>query len=746
MTAASSSTTYKPLPISTGLSPEQVNATKNLGEAAIIYGVPGSGKTTVLVYRTLMLLEAGVDPGRVLFLTTTEDCVRHARAAMTDADQLIRLVVEWKDLREEQWELAVWSEINALQLSEAATKAPIRRIAATNASMETRQADELKVRLPAIAELASYITVATPLQYACTLLRRFCRPADTSAWSFWTDDQALDVISALVRPFLNAQDNPRAEANRFFRWRADFGSMYPEDPPPTIFKDWWRPLFEQYCHEKQRQRALDRYDVIGEALELLNRGGLGEAWEDSRPTHLLADNVNDFRAREIRLALTAMGKERGITFAGNQDLRTQMDITERHWDGTLFWATDRQAQPYRLTRNYRSGVPLARTSARLALHEGMTGLTGDGLAPAAAIDGGARHLTLTIVDDPAYAQYSAAIGRAQDLAAQGSRWHSVVFLLPSRYIKPELLTSFAASGAPLRLMGDSQLPSVSRGRSGPRNRGALGDADRLLAFLTYVLNPWDDSAFIAATFGSHPSTTAQKAIANAKERTRATGRHLGQTALEYDAVGGQRSSVAATMGRLAYDRLEVLDRLAEPSVTVADVVLDAAAHLAAGGTIVATPDFSRDVISLLESARGFRGQPGQDLSYQLAGFLDLWSPVLNPGRRSAMSRGPLLSQPHGVSVCSIEGSAGLEWDHVILLDADDQAIPIVCENGRDLEYIEVQQRLLYVAMTRARVGFHMYVTAQRSQNREAAPIRIGEILGDEVAVARVPDNGRAGRE
>ena len=51
------------------LSEAQLKATQHIEGPALVLAVPGAGKTTMLLYRTMNLINNGIDPSRILSIT-----------------------------------------------------------------------------------------------------------------------------------------------------------------------------------------------------------------------------------------------------------------------------------------------------------------------------------------------------------------------------------------------------------------------------------------------------------------------------------------------------------------------------------------------------------------------------------------------------------------------------------------------------------------------------------------------------
>jgi len=120
----------------------------------------------------------------------------------------------------------------------------------------------------------------------------------------------------------------------------------------------------------------------------------------------------------------------------------------------------------------------------------------------------------------------------------------------------------------------------------------------------------------------------------------------------------------------------------------------------------------------------------------LESFLDalaLGSPV--DGRESAVAGG----SAERVSIMTIHAAKGLEFDHVFVAGLEDGILPFILFDDRDeagaaaAARIEEERRILYVAMTRARVGLRLsWARSRRFRGRalELPPSRFLAEIGD----------------
>jgi len=87
--------------------------------------------------------------------------------------------------------------------------------------------------------------------------------------------------------------------------------------------------------------------------------------------------------------------------------------------------------------------------------------------------------------------------------------------------------------------------------------------------------------------------------------------------------------------------------------------------------------------------------------------LNLWQPLIRE-HKSVRSFKAFVERQYGrfgVTLSTIHSAKGKEWDHVIVINATDGAIPHIREMQK--QNVEEERRLLYVATTRARKHLHL---------------------------------------
>ncbi|MGI6006373.1 MAG: ATP-dependent helicase [Ruminococcus sp.] len=84
----------------------------------------------------------------------------------------------------------------------------------------------------------------------------------------------------------------------------------------------------------------------------------------------------------------------------------------------------------------------------------------------------------------------------------------------------------------------------------------------------------------------------------------------------------------------------------------------------------------------------------------------------------------------GVTISTLHGSKGLEYDHVFILNVNEGTIPY--HKAALEEDLEEERRLLYVGMTRARKTLHLFYPEKRYRKKQSPSRFLEEILGEEI--------------
>ena len=234
----------------------------------VIEGGPGSGKTTALMTRALLLMQNKVPERSILFLTPGDD--RQAETLKT----------------------AVLRDLPRL----------------TQAMPPERTA---------LLHHYSYRTLAI------SWVRRFGPevlgiPKDMAVWN---RTQAR-VTTYRLAENSNLDRNPASyELRDVMRWNRFRRSRLTENIVPDV-PSHWHEFVQHYHYEevKRRQGVLDQDDVIPKALEVMQEGPeLLERWRDRVRPHILADNFHILTPVEYRLLQIVAGRNGSVVAAGDRN-------------------------------------------------------------------------------------------------------------------------------------------------------------------------------------------------------------------------------------------------------------------------------------------------------------------------------------------------------------------------------------------------------------------------------------------
>ncbi|MGB3829812.1 MAG: ATP-dependent DNA helicase UvrD2, partial [Ornithinimicrobium sp.] len=207
---------------------------------------------------------------------------------------------------------------------------------------------------------------------------------------------------------------------------------------------------------------------------------------------------------------------------------------------------------------------------------------------------------------------------------------------------------------------------------------------------------------------------------------------LSQLDVPYLVRGGERFfSRTEVRGAIVLLRGQV--RSDDPSTALADRVRDVLSSLGhgtqapAGG---ATRDRWESLEALIQLAQSLEGDGPRVAMAEFVGELD---------RRISEQHAPSVD---GVTLASLHAAKGLEWDHVFVIGCSEGLLPITLAEGP--ARIAEEQRLLYVALTRARHHLDLSWASSRSTGGRASR-KLSRFLVPAAELLGVPEHGPSAR-
>ena len=156
------------------------------------------------------------------------------------------------------------------------------------------------------------------------------------------------------------------------------------------------------------------------------------------------------------------------------------------------------------------------------------------------------------------------------------------------------------------------------------------------------------------------------------------------------------------------------------------------------------------VYGLIHEARGRKGSPTLDSRVarlltisdttprlpnetpreHLARFLELLSTAPYPDHRSSNNDDPF-AHHRGITLSTIHAAKGLQWKFVWIMNANDHIMPGILKEGPNyLSSLEEEQRIFYVAATRATDRLFLCSVSGEQQGIDAKPSRFIQSIGE----------------
>ena len=92
--------------------------------------------------------------------------------------------------------------------------------------------------------------------------------------------------------------------------------------------------------------------------------------------------------------------------------------------------------------------------------------------------------------------------------------------------------------------------------------------------------------------------------------------------------------------------------------------------------------------------------------------------------------------PDGVTIATMHGAKGLEWDYVFLPSLEENSFGLMALDDQDYES---ERRLMYVALTRARKGLFCTSALSRTVSYSDQPLNLSQFLL-EAKIPKITDN------
>jgi DNA helicase-2/ATP-dependent DNA helicase PcrA len=506
-------------------------------------------------------------------------------------------------------------------------------------------------------------------------------------------DQVLAAISR-AKNHLVARDRFTAASPD------ELGGLVLHDDVKQIIAAVW----SQVDAELERSDALDFDDLIGFTVALLERRPDVLAGYRRRWRYLQVDEHQDTNRLQDRLLRLLAGESPNLMVVGDDQ---QAIYTFRSADVRNILRFDRdypQARVVRLVRNYRSTPQVVEAANRLIAHN----TTGRPKTMVAQTPPGPEPVCRAHATEDAEARWAAAtIARA---AAHGIARSEIAILARAKGVLGGIEAALVAAEIPYRVLS---------GTAFYQRR----EVKAALAHLALLVNPHDAEAFSRVMLDARPGIGE---VTAARLDAHATSANISllEACVRADGLSRTRRDQKASLIAFGRTMLALAGQLERRSVSslLAEIMRlphglqEAVARQDDGGNRLAR------LHDLVAAARAYeRAAPDPSAVEFLA--------------RTALADEPAGdADPDRVTLCTVHGAKGLEWQVVLVCGLEEGTFP--SRHAALPEAMEEERRLAYVAVTRAKRTLALSYS-QRRYGRAARPSRfIAEALcapGDSAA-------------
>ena len=673
------------------LNPEQRKAALATEGPLLLLAGAGSGKTTVLIHRVANLMKygAGSDSEEVPDWVTAED-LAFLESYVTSGGK-------------------AGSKARQEELCKLNPAPPWSIIAIT---FTNKAAGELKDRLEKMLGPSALDVWASTFHSACVrILRRGIeRLGFSKSFTIYDSADAERVVKDIVKDF-NLDDKtfpPRtilgyiSRAKDAMKLGADYVSECDKTGDFRLKKI--AKVYAEYERRLRDANALDFDDIILHTVRILQNFEDVREFYQRKFRYVLIDEYQDTNHLQYLLASALAGRNENICVVGDDDQSIYRFRGATIENILSFESQYKGARVIRLERNYRSTANILDASNAIIKNnrsrKGKELWTEQG--------GGEKIQLYTAMNENDEAQYVSAQILSQ--FSQGRRWkdHAVLYRMNAQSNQMEI--AFKRNGIPYRIIGGTRF----------FDRAEIKD---MLAYLCVLNNPRDDLRL-------------QRIINNPP-------RGIGATTVE------RAQAIAAQEGVSLWD--VVRDARDYPELQKAAVKLKVFTDLMEGLTVLlgelSLPDLYEELIArtgyavMLEQKNTIeertRLENVRELLTSINGYLENTAEPSLPGFLDEIALYTDLDQHDANEDCvvmmTMHAAKGLEFPVVFVVGVEEGIFPGIRAIG-EMEEMEEERRLCYVAMTRAKEKLYLTCAAQRmlfgrtSNNR---PSRFtGEIPGE----------------
>ncbi|MBR4098908.1 MAG: UvrD-helicase domain-containing protein [Clostridium sp.] len=654
------------------LNPEQRRAALATEGPLLLLAGAGSGKTTVLIHRIANLMKYGraSDSPEIPEWVTEDDLLF-----------LERFALRGPSCQEDQE--------RQLHLCRLAPAAPWSILAIT---FTNKAAGELKERLTRMLGPEAEDIWASTFHSACVrILRRdIDRLGFSSSFTIYDTDDSLRVIKDCLKA-LNMDDKqfpPRSvlgyisRAKDALKLADDYLAECEKAGDFRLTKI--AKIYVEYQRRLWEASALDFDDIILHTVRLLQQFDEVREYYQKKFRYVLIDEYQDTNNLQYLLASTLAGGYENFCVVGDDDQSIYRFRGATIENILSFEKQYPSCRVIRLEENYRSTKHILEASN--AVIRNNQGRKGKELWTKA---GEGEKLTLyTAMNENDEAQYVAA--QIMEGLARGRRWKDHAILYRMNAQSNQIENACKRNGIPYRIIGGTRY----------FERAEVKD---MVAYLSVLNNPEDDLRLLRI-INNPPRGIGAKTIETAQQialRDMVPLYAVVDNARMYPELEKSAGKLAAFTG-LIRELSALLQELPLDQFYEELIIKTGYAVMLEAKNTVEDRTRLENVRELLTSIRGYLENAGDAPS--LAGFLDEIALYTDLD-----SHDP---DQDCVVMMTMHSAKGLEFPVVFVVGAEEGIFPGIRAIG-EMEEMEEERRLCYVAMTRAKEKLYLTCANQR---------------------------------
>ena len=555
--------------------------------------------------------------------------------------------------------------------------------------------------------------VGTIHQYANYFLRNGGARARNipSDYTIWDREHALEVMALSWGDYSEAKLR-KMQFTEALYWLQQNQARWSDQSNIPAREGYWSEVVGAYVNEKRRQHALDLDDLLTIAVQAMQRNpDLRATWNTGRSKHLLVDEYEDITRKQCELLELMVGPSRSLMVATDPN----QAIFEDQGADPSFMESFRLRFPHPwiipLKMNQGSSKNLWSIAMALTSHPGIPGLQNDDQR----CDGvNGPKPRLVEVEGTLQDMDNHFLDEVERLDDSGWQLEDMAYLYRKNGAVSRMRTKLAYRDIPYRVLGENR-------------KGREDDARCLINLLTCLLNPWDVEAVRIAAAPGYPS--------KARRLNSGTSRNLRRLAAMHDANLIQAAEIhleGLEMDSLDYRDLSYLvqawrdlDRnLADPRSSLEGLCLRASELIKKARPTGPAPELDPGMVRLTRLLQKTPKLSGETTREHLVRFLDLLSPVYG----SLVYGADRSDTGNAMTFSTIHAAKGRRWKIVFILDARDQTMPGIV--GPYSERLRQEERVFYVAVTRATERLYWYSSTDAAKGDESLPSRFLSPLMD----------------